>query len=224
MSEQMPGMVDENEAMKALMGIVQNTDQDTVRRVQNYGYTDRAQLHRAMHGGGDFAEDDTTLDRNNLKSFLKAEHDYNASRAPTAREMAEAAAIAKNAGESFAGFVPDNEFPRQPQMQPQYQPGMIPYAPPQFPAQPAQPQVQNIKMPEPATKAIVDSLAYIANNLPPALRGLYLKQEELLKEVKRTNELFVAFLRAYASQNKPAIKVKDEEKPVEETDSEVQEG
>lgn len=200
--------VDENDAMRALMGLVQQTDAETIKRVNNY--TDPAERRKAL--SGEF-EDNSTVNRGDLKHYMMEQKDLNADRHASPAEMAQAAAIARNAGGfnpgSFAGFIPENEFQGQMPMQAPYQ-NAIPYAPPQYPTQ-TQPVVQNLQMPAPATKAIVDTLASIANNLPPALRGLYMKQEEILKEVKRGNDLFVAFLKAYAA-TASAAKANEEKK------------
>jgi hypothetical protein len=198
----MNGVVEEGDAMQALMGLVQQTDAETVNRVNNYA--DPAERRKAM--SGEF-EDNSVVSRTNLKNYMMQSKDLNADRHMSQEEMRMAAATAMSAKGSvgFGGFIPENEFQGQPQMQ-MLQQGGIPYAP--APYQQTQPSVvQNLQMPAPATKAIVDALASIANNLPPALRGLYEKQNELLKEVKRTNDLFIAFLKAYASQaSKPAAK------------------
>lgn len=194
----MNGIVEEGDAMQALMGLVQQTDAETVNRVNNYA--DPAERRKAM--SGEF-EDNTVVNRTNLKNYMMQNKDLNADRHMSQEEMRMAAATAMGAKGSvgFGGFIPENEFQGQPQMQ-MLQQGGIPYAPAPYQTPPMpQPQVvQNLQMPAPATKAIVDALASIANNLPPALRGLYEKQNELLKEVKRTNDLFIAFLKAYASQ------------------------
>lgn len=198
----MNGIVDEGDAMQALMGLVQQSDADTVNRVNNYA--DPAERRKAM--SGEF-EDNSVVSRTNLKNYMMQSKDLNADRHMSQEEMRMAAATAMSAKGSvgFGGFIPENEFQGQPQMQ-MLQQGGIPYAPAPY-QQTQPPVVQNLQMPAPATKAIVDALASIANNLPPALRGLYEKQNELLKEVKRTNDLFIAFLKAYASQaSKPAAK------------------
>lgn len=198
----MNGVVEEGDAMQALMGLVQQTDAETVNRVNNYA--DPAERRKAM--SGEF-EDNSVVSRTNLKNYMMQSKDLNADRHMSQEEMRMAAATAMSAKGSvgFGGFIPENEFQGQPQMQ-MLQQGGIPYAPAPY-QQTQPPVVQNLQMPAPATKAIVDALASIANNLPPALRGLYEKQNELLKEVKRTNDLFIAFLKAYASQaSKPAAK------------------
>ena len=198
----MNGVVEEGDAMQALMGLVQQTDAETVNRVNNYA--DPAERRKAM--SGEF-EDNSVVSRTNLKNYMMQSKDLNADRHMSQEEMRMAAATAMSAKGSvgFGGFIPENEFQGQPQMQ-RLQQGGIPYAPAPY-QQTQPPVVQNLQMPAPATKAIVDALASIANNLPPALRGLYEKQNELLKEVKRTNDLFIAFLKAYASQaSKPAAK------------------
>lgn len=191
----MNGVVEEGDAMQALMGLVQQTDAETVNRVNNYA--DPAERRKAM--SGEF-EDNSVVSRTNLKNYMMQSKDLNADRHMSQEEMRMAAATAMSAKGSvgFGGFIPENEFQGQPQMQ-MLQQGGIPYAPAPY-QQTQPPVVQNLQMPAPATKAIVDALASIANNLPPALRGLYEKQNELLKEVKRTNDLFIAFLKAYASQ------------------------
>lgn len=192
----MNGIVDEGDAMQALMGLVQQTDAETVNRVNNYA--DPAERRKAM--SGEF-EDNTVVNRTNLKNYMTQSKDLNADRHMSQEEMRMAAATAMGAKGSvgFGGFIPENEFQGQPQMMQPYQQGGIPYAPAPY-QQTQPPVVQNLQMPAPATKAIVDSLAAIANNLPSALRGIYDKQNELLKEVKRSNDLFIAFLKAYASQ------------------------
>ena len=213
--------VDKNDAMAALMGIVQQSDAETIARVQNYA--DPGERRKAMSGQTE--DDSTTLNRGDLKRYLQSEHDLNADRHISAEEKRMAAATAMNAKGSvgFGGFIPENEFSAgQPPMYPQ-QMGAIPYAPAPFPSAPQPPVVQNLQMPVPATKAIVDALAGIANGLPPALKGLYDKQNEILEEARRTNALLVAFLRAYASQSSPNTTAKEEEKDAELADEAVPE-
>ena len=198
--------VNNDDAMQALMGLVQQTDAETIKRVQNYA--DPAERRKAMSGSTE--DDSTTVNRTDLKRYLQSDHDFNADRHLSAEEKRRAAATAMNAKGSigFGGFIPENEFGMQPASYPQQmQPG-IPYAPAPFQTPPQPPIVQNLQMPAPATKAIVDALAGIANGLPPALKGLYDKQNELLEEVRRTNTLLIGFLRAYAAANS-AQKPKD---------------
>lgn len=192
----MNGTVDEQEAMQSLLNLVKQSDADTINRVNSYA--DSAERRRAF---SDEAENNSTVNRNDLKNYMVQNKDLNADRHTSPDEMRMAAAIASKANGygGFGGFIPETEFPvgSQTPSQPQFG---IPYAPAPYQAPPQPPVVQNLQMPLPATKAIVDSLASIANNLPPALRGLYEKQNELLKEVKRTNDLFVAFLKTYATR------------------------
>lgn len=210
--------VNDQDAMQALMGLVAQTDAETVNRVKNYA--DPAERRKAM--SGEF-ENNSTVNRSDLKNFMMANHDFNEDRHASQEEMRMAAATAMGAKGSvgFGGFIPENEFQGQQQMQPFPQPG-IPYAPAPYQTQPQQ-VVQNLQMPQPATKAIVDALAGIANNLPPALKGLYDKQNELLKEVKRTNDLFIAFLRAYATQaaKRPEEKKENDNESVDAVDEDI---
>lgn len=210
--------VNDQDAMQALMGLVSQTDAETVNRVNNYA--DPAERRKAM--SGEF-ENNSTVNRSDLKNFMMSNHNFNEDRHASPEEMRMAAATAMGAKGSvgFGGFIPENEFQGQPQMQPFQQSG-IPYAPAPYQTQPQQ-VVQNLQMPQPATKAIVDSLAAIANNLPPALKGLYDKQNELLKEVKRTNDLFIAFLRAYATQATKSPEGKKDKESVDVVDENVSE-
>lgn len=207
----MNGTVDEQEAMQSLLNLVKQSDADTINRVNSYA--DSAERRRAF---SDEAENNSTVNRNDLKNYMVQNKDLNADRHTSPDEMRMAAAIASKANGygGFGGFIPETEFPvgSQTPSQPQFG---IPYAPAPYQTPPQPPLVQNLQMPLPATKAIVDSLASIANNLPPALRGLYERQNELLKEVKRTNDLFVAFLKVYAGLSGRSAKETEEATAVE---------